>query len=70
MATLAMNAHVIASIVRARTNVPWWDGWAMIRELMLYQQGQPAVRSYGPHTGGTGWWCRGCFCWRMSGGRP
>jgi hypothetical protein len=39
-ATLAMNGHVIASIVRARTNVPWWDGWAMIHELMLYRQGQ------------------------------
>jgi hypothetical protein len=39
-ATLAMNAHVIASIVRARTNVPWWDGWAMIRDLMFYEQGQ------------------------------
>ena len=56
LATLAMNTYVVASILRARTNVPWLDGWSMIRELMLSAKANAWRRPCGLPTGVTAWW--------------
>jgi hypothetical protein len=41
LGTLAMNGFTLAQVARARTNVPWWDQWAMVNELAQHQRGAP-----------------------------
>src|SRR6202167_4630651 len=38
--TLGMNLFTLAQVWRARTSVPWWDEWALVRDLAKMDGGQ------------------------------